>query len=297
MNDILLRTEIKDRLFKELSMARNDVLIISAYCKENVVDELERHINREVHNKILLVRFQYYDITTGASDLSIYEKCKLYGWQMYLKLDLHVKTYVFDKCRCIIGSANATNKGLGLTDKANDELAAIQELDEENYNKIFSLVDDAVPMTDSLYDLMRDAISKHRIEASIPTNWPQAILDEFDPEVSILFSEELPDAKPEMGRYYDFIDNKLENYDQIKKLFCKSKCYSWLKQAIAKKDIKEIYYGELSVLLHNALISDPPAYRKEIKTWLSNIIAWVEFYCADTMQVDRPNYSQRIRLI
>ena len=58
-----------------------------------------------------------------------------------------------------------------------------------------------------------------------------------------------------------------------------------------------IYFGSLSSLLHDSLLDDPAAYRKEVKELLSNILSWSEFMCPERCRFDTPNVSQRIQII
>ena len=49
--------------------------------------------------------------------------------------------------------------------------------------------------------------------------------------------------------------------------------------------------------LHNALVEDPKPYRREVKELLSNLLSWVEELEMEEIVIDRPNYSQRIRIL
>jgi hypothetical protein len=58
-----------------------------------------------------------------------------------------------------------------------------------------------------------------------------------------------------------------------------------------------MFFGELSQKLHNALISDPKPYRREVKQMLANLLNLIEKLDMEEITVDRPNYSQRVRLV
>ena len=79
--------------------------------------------------------------------------------------------------------------------------------------------------------------------------------------------------------------------------FSETKCYLWLKEELKKKDNHELYFGEATALLHNVLLNDPKPYRKEVKDLLSNLLSWITALDCEEIVVDRPNHSQRIRLI
>ena len=58
-----------------------------------------------------------------------------------------------------------------------------------------------------------------------------------------------------------------------------------------------MYFGELSSCLHNSVVSDPKPYRKEIKVMLAKLLQLIEELEMDEIVIDRPNYSQRIKLV
>lgn len=57
-----------------------------------------------------------------------------------------------------------------------------------------------------------------------------------------------------------------------------------------------MYFGELSASLHNTVVSDPKPYRKDIKIMLGNLLRLIEELEMEEIVIDRPNYSQRIRM-
>ena len=57
-----------------------------------------------------------------------------------------------------------------------------------------------------------------------------------------------------------------------------------------------MYFGELSQNLHNALISDPKPYRRDVKQMLANLLSLIEKLGMEEIVIDRPNYSQRVML-
>jgi len=49
-------------------------------------------------------------------------------------------------------------------------------------------------------------------------------------------------------------------------------------------------------MLHDVLVSDPKPYRKDVKQMLSNLLDLVENLDMDDIVIDKPNFSQRVRL-
>ena len=55
-------------------------------------------------------------------------------------------------------------------------------------------------------------------------------------------------------------------------------------------------FGAITEELHNALVSDPKPYRKDVKQLLANLLSMVEELQMDEIMIDKPNFSQRVRL-
>ena len=149
---LLTTSETKNKIAEQVSIATDTLQIISAFCKVSAVEFIDENIRNTLKEKKLLVRFLLNDIINGATDFSLYEYCKTHGWQMYIRFDLHAKTYVFDKCRCILGSANLTSKGMGFKLHGNYELSSFAEIDTDDLRKIDCLFDNSILMTEELYN-------------------------------------------------------------------------------------------------------------------------------------------------
>ena len=298
---ILFSTQIKSQIITEISKTTDSLQVISAYCKENAIEFLNNHITSELFNKRLMVRFTLDDILSGSSDISVYEYCKANAWQMFLRFDLHAKTYIFDRKRCIVGSANLTSRGIGLCALPNYEIATLAEIDDEEQSKIDSLFNNAILMTDDLYQMM-----KHQVETASSNpitsrkNWSEDILSLFVPDCSILFTYDLPNCHSPHNLDIDSLEflNIAPNssIDEIKSAFRWCKVYLWLCDTLSKSN-NEMYFGSLSEKLHNILVNDPKPFRKEVKELQQNLLNWIIELGMDSISIDRPNYSQRIKYI
>ena len=188
---ILISQQILDRICTELSNITESFTLISAYCKTPLVEYLDTFIDRPLV-KNLIVRLKPEDILAGATDLELYPYCKEHGWSMFFRLDLHAKTYIFDNLRCVLGSANATSRGLSIGGVGNYEMAVLNEIDDSDRQQVRNLFRSSVRMTDALYADMKTAISsmesQHTPRAS--AKWPEEINQFFHPDFSLLFSED-----------------------------------------------------------------------------------------------------------
>lgn len=298
---ILVSKRILDRIREELSVSTESFLLISAYCKLPLVKYFDTCIANEGVEKKLIVRFRPDDITSGASDLEVYPYCRDNGWKLYFRLDLHAKTYVFDRLRCIIGSANATSSGLNIGGIGNYEMAAVCELADKDIKVLDLLLLGAVEMNDSIYKTMRSAIECCSPNNTAISSWPKEIADMFAPDYSLLFAEDFPACQhPSDASAEDLVFLNLlpgTSTEEIKIAFHRSKCFQWLFNLVKDSHAQEMYFGAITAALHNTLLNEPKPYRRDVKQLLSNLLSWVDDLAIDDLRVDRPNHSQRVRYI
>ena len=296
---LLFSKEIIMAVEKELASARKSVQIISAYCKLDSIKKLARHIDSSVDDKRLMVRFRLSDIVAGSTDFDILDYCLCNGWKVYIRFDLHIKTYIVDDKRGIVGSANATRSGLTNPINGNQELAVLVSLEEHDQIRISKLFDEAIPVDDVLLNKLRQQIEDNKsLEKPKHLQWGKDILDLFNPKVDTLFSHELPAREKYLsGEYIDFLDETFDgDLEKIAAKFRWSNAYLWLKTTISENG-NEMYFGALSAALHSALVEDPKPYRKDVKILLANMLSLIERWGTDEFIIDRPNYSQRVRLV
>lgn len=297
---ILISQKILASIREELSQSRESFLLISAYCKLPLVQYFDSCISSEIEKK-LVVRFREDDLLSGASDLDIYPYCRDHGWKLYFRLDLHAKTYVFDRLRCIIGSANATSSGLSIGGIGNYEMATVCPLADSDVKILDRLLLGSVEMNDVLYDTMCQIISKAPGNTVSGTGWPAEITKLFSPDYSILFAEDFPPCVHFSNATFEdllFLGEPVNcAADEIKQAFRYSKCFLWLLSLIETQENKELYFGTITQHLHSVLLNEPQPYRKDVKQLLSNLLTWIEELGMEKLQVDRPHHSQRVRYI
>lgn len=298
---ILVSQKILDHIREELSRSAESFLLISAYCKLPLVKYFDSCITNPNVEKKLIVRFRPDDIVSGASDLEIYPYCRDNGWKLYFRLDLHAKTYVFDRLRCIVGSANATSSGLSIGGTGNYEMATLCELAEIDVMSLDLLLLGSVEMNDRVYELMKNSLCTHSKTNTNMCTWPKDIIDMFVPDYSLLFAEDFPTCSaPSVAGAEELTFINLvpgASVEDIRNAFQESKCFKWLLHVVTEQENQEMYFGALSVSLHNTLLNEPKPYRKHVKSLLSNLLGWIEELDIGYIQIDRPNYSQRIRYI
>lgn len=295
---ILFSNEIMDAVVKELHKATDSVQIITAYCKEKTFKYLDSEISPEVQEKKLLVRFRLDDVLKGSTDFGILSYGMEHGWRVYVRFDLHAKTYIVDNKRGLVGSANVTNSGLNIGKTGNMEMAAFVDVEPNDVEKIGSLFNDAILVDAEILDNLKQQFdSVEKTENTEGHSWDNTIMKLFNPHIETLFSYELPeDFELNAGEYFQFLDETFDgNRDKLKETFRWSNAYLWLLDTLRSHD-GCMFFGELSASLHNAVVSDPKPYRRDIKNMLSNLIKLIQVLEMEEVTIDKPNYSQRVKM-
>lgn len=272
MDNILISGEVEETLRIEVPACKSDFNVISGFCKLSTLIFLDGLCNENV-KKRLLVRFLPSDIASGATDKEIFDFSKQHGWTMYIDYSIHAKTYIFDKVKCILGSANATNKGIGSAENCNKEASAHFKLDDEQYKKVMTLYKDAVLLDDELYNY----IISHVNDSDVICNIEQK--KQHHEPIECLMPEDFPDGSSDIVELHN------------------SKAYKWLKMYLVDKKEKFAYFGELSSVIHDVFIKEPKRFRKDIKFYLRNLLDSIINNQDGSLIVERPNYSEKVTLI
>ncbi len=271
MNDILISGEVEEKLKIEVPCCAADFNVISGFCKLQTLKFLDGLCRKGI-KKRLLVRFLPSDLSCGATDKEIFEYCKNNGWLIYIDYTIHAKTYIFDKVKCLIGSANATNRGLGAVENFNKEASTYFELDDGQYQKVMTLYNDAILLDDDLYDYIVSQVKDDFVITRINQKRQNKEV------IECLMAEDFPDDEADIVELHN------------------SKAYKWLKMYLATKPEKSAYFGELSSVIHNVFIKDPRPYRKNIKDYLANLLASIKANNDHAIVITKPNYSEKISL-
>lgn len=292
-----MSTEIKNQIEKEVIKCEESIQIITAFCKNDGISFIEKQLKKGVQSKRLLVRFRMDDILAGTSDIEIFNYCKEYDWEMYIRFDLHAKTYIFDNKRCIIGSANLTNKGLVMDCGGNYEIASICDIETEDIGKVDALFDGAILMNDEIYLNMKKQLAEIDITKAKEHKWSKEIIDLFSPTIKTLFTFDFPDFesyKDYIGKNIDFLGLAADwTLQELKRTFRYSKIFLWLKLLVIENN-NEMYFGAVTASLHCTLVNDPKPYRKEVKDLLARLLKWIQDLQMEEITIDIPNHSQRI---
>lgn len=297
---VLMSTDIKRQIAEEAKSCNQTLQIITAFCKVKGLQFIESNIGVGVVEKRILVRFRMEDIISGATDLSIYEYAKQNNWIVYIRFDLHAKTYIFDRKRCILGSANLTGSGLQLFDSGNYEMANLFDIEPEDITKIDMLFNNAILLDDNLYLQMKKELGTVDRNEGKLYQWSEKIQKLFLPDYNTLFADDFPEFKNYLdynNQPIGFLELKRNwDFECLQNAFRMCKAFLWLK-SLVKENGYEMYFGEITANLHNALVKDPRPYRKDVKELLARLLQWIQDLEIDEVIIDRPQHSQRVRIV
>ena len=270
MADILLNDEVEKELKRSLPECMSDVNIISAFCKVSALRFIDSLIKPGI-KKRLLVRFLPSDISSGATDKEIFTYCLNNDWKIYVDHNIHAKTYIFDKIKCILGSANTTNKGIGLADNSNKEASSFFELDEEDYLKIMTLYKDSIELDNDLYNYTLKCSDDNEL-----THYKT--MRNINSSIECLFPEDFPDESTDIIELYNL------------------RSFKWLVQYLKSKDTHFAFFGEISSEIHNIFVRDPRPLRKDMKAHLIDLLSCIKRLSVKGISITRPNYSECVML-
>lgn len=301
MAGLISNTELTNQLEQLIPHCKN-LTIISAYITQPATSWLRDLICENSPNVQLVGRFTPNDFANGASNFDALRDCLNNGYRVSALSNLHAKIYQIDFETIFNGSANLTGKGLALVSNGNLESCSKVEASFESKAFISKIVDSSTELTVSILDRME----KYLLEfeggdvKDIPVLWPEDILS---PSTD-LFVSDFPVGKP--GAYvneyqlnpslpFAQIDLAADNFSLAATLFKKCKAYLWLKTQIKdNQNSRDLGFGQVSQLLHDALTDDPAPYRLDVKFLLSNLYEFIKIYAADEVEIFVPGTKSQV---
>jgi hypothetical protein len=233
------------------------------------------------------------------------------GWDFYICTNFHGKVFVFPPAGILVGSANATGSGLGLLSNSNSEVCTVVGGSEANDLLVAGLFLSSTRMTDELFSKLK-AIYQNSLKKNDIFEWPEFIHKEisspkqFDGKLflsecllsngdEILNSMKCESVEARSDASLLSLPSGKYNPEVVATRLSETKIFSLLKKLLEKEG-GEIYFGALTAAIHSYLMEDPAPHRSDVKIIVKNLYAWVSHLGKYlSMEVDRPNYSERIR--
>jgi hypothetical protein len=235
------------------------------------------------------------------------------GWSFYMRLDFHGKVYAVPGAGILVGSANTTGNGLGFSNMPNSEVCTLVQSSEGNLDLIEKLFSGATLVTENIFAQLKTALTESVPQDQVAEEWPKSVMDVIEPQEqhsSVLFVGEClwtdlewlssldnfgEDARHDLS-LIGMTETEVFDRTKLERLFRKAAIYNWLVKSL-ESNSGESYFGRLSAELHAALADDPVPQRRDVKVLLQNLLSWVGMLEIKEIRIDRPNHSQRIRLV
>jgi hypothetical protein len=311
-SNILGTEAFRDLLGQSLLAAKNKVVILSAYVKVIGVEWLKEKLFNKDIKCVIITRWDKSDIAQGSSDLDCYKICKDNNWQFRILKDLHAKIMLVDDKDLFIGSPNLTGHGMSLIPVSNKEMGVKLDATPSDINIVNNLIEESVIIDDAIFEqlkLWKDKLPEIK-KQSFPS-FPKIVNEKIKENFDKVWVHNFPWSKANELLNLKNIDENIKhdlelfgllkdelNKEKIKDSLIKSKIYKWLIGQIKKQKNQEIYFGNLSSIIHDSLLDDPKPYRKNIKDLQSNLYGYVKFFLNDKIIIDIPyEKSERLRIL
>lgn len=297
-----------------LATCTGPIDLCSAFMRSDALENLLTGW-KPVSGSRILVRWQRGDLVVGASDFRSFDIASHFGFEFYMRLNFHGKVYSMPPRGIVVGSANATLSGLGLARQSNSEVSTLVDYRAENSQLVQSLFRTATLVDSTLLQSLVNATASDSNDAT-PDEWPAELKWRLCSEGQIdrILVSECFLSKPRLfERTAEAMDEDTAHDMQLLGLtyltrkqppslrelqaaFRKATMFQWLVDSLRSRS-SGIYFGELTARLQQVLLDDPAPKRFEVKVLLQNLLCWVSSLDISEVIIDRPSYSQRIRLI
>lgn len=306
--ELLTTSRYREHLFDALRGANASVWLASAYITVPGIEPIMDLLGSRAIQVKLLARWDSRDLVSGASDLEVYEIVSARGFEFFMNQRLHGKCALIDDARLFVGSANLTASGLQLGIQGNLECGTMMEASEADRATIRDMFAGSVRVTPSLYlDIKTFIVPLLTASERRDIVFPASIMEKLRSSVEGLWVRELPWTEGPQSISLDEPDARHDlmllnatlgaspTIQELGLLFKSTRCCRWLTSQLRTHG-GQLYFGEATELLHNALLEDPKPYRKEVKLLLRNLFAWSAAALPHRFVVDAPHFSQRITL-
>ena len=305
-----------DQSFNDfIKKSSNEVLLFCPYIQ---VNSLKRILNG-VHSKVsIITSWKTLDILNGVSDLALYPYCKTIGAYLYVNQRIHLKVICDSYHSALIGSANITDRGLGISSNHNHECAVLFEpLDRGQQIYLRSIIRESTLINDKEFEAINKLVDGHRSDFKSPI-----LVEDIDFSKGIN-KEFLISALPmsiNIDTFFDYYSGKLVSegfadvdYDcamhdlalyQIPPGLNKIEFLKYLKDAFFSQPFiqelrkfisQERYFGAIKEWVHKTCLDVPVPSRRDLTGNVQVLYKWFAELGNDQFVIERPGHSERIR--
>jgi hypothetical protein len=299
--EILDGDHLRVELEKILPGSKKNVILISAYVTEPGINWLFQYTPKNIDRHIIC-RLLPFDVQMGSTQISALQKAINGGIKVSCLPSLHAKIYSIDDRDIYVGSANLTGSGLTTSGLGNLEACSKVSASKENLAFIRKIVLDSNELDMDTLNSMQEIIPEKRLLSSCQDEWPSGLIKAKDGIwVRDFLWNNIQDIDSYERDLHDLHLIGIESFDverkYIEERLIKTRCVKWLLQKLSDTSNQQLYFGEVSALLHTELRDDPSPYRRDVKSLVQNLFSYCEKYLPMKFRISRPNHSQKIELL
>jgi hypothetical protein len=292
----------------------SSIYIIIPYIK---LDTLKLLIDNSKNIKAIFVRWELNDLITNSSDLDIFPYLKSKGISLYRNPRIHLKVYLDNYHRCFITSANISSRALNAPDfkEYNHEIGTIVDsLTIEDRYFFLQLESDSVLVNDTIYLQICDQISLFSrlkydkidfdiqldnkdidfLITALPLTYSVEDLLKIYQNHEFVSETDINCALHDLVKYNIQLGlHHTEFYSRLKNSFFSHPFILAFLKFVDEKG--EIYFGSAKDWIHKKCVDVPTPRKWEITENIQILFRWIVELSDGKYQVDRPNYSERLR--
>ncbi len=310
--------DLHDSLIALAKTATRSIEIFAPFIKKDTLTRfIEALPNRDVPISIITT-WKLKDLLVGVTDLEVYPYCKSQGIYFFVNNRIHLKTYLVDYTKVLIGSANMTGRGMGLAKDSNYEtLVELPTVPSDYIINLARIKKEAAHVQDAYYEDMAAAVGrlKSKFKSNeVELNLVQAEIESRVKKDHFLISElpmsmnlrtiydilagnvvedpaERINAEHDIATY-DLDRQKYKNYDDFREVL-KGRFFNHpfvLELCNYVTDCKR--FGEIRQWVKNTCTNVPIPYSKEVTPYVQALYEWLKDVGSDRFYEKRPNHSQ-----
>ena len=293
---LFLDADFRDQLERAVGMSTKSVDVLVGFAKLSAMQWLANQVAEGGISVSVVVGWTMKDLAQESSDIQAYEFARSRGWKFGIRPELHAKIFWCDRDELLIGSANLTTRGLHLGAVGNIEAGVRITPTNIDKTKLNDLIAKSIWLDDQLFDDIRAQLASVEVGGeSIPSNlrWPESIEAALLQMKKYLWVDDMfltnpqsdvPDAAS--AEYLALIEHdralldgcyKGDSSDRLVLTLRETTVVQWLTTVLREQDDSWARFGTVTAALHNALMDDPKPYRRDVKSLLANLLAWIEF--------------------
>lgn len=293
-----------------LEGADDEIIIFSPYINPNVLNKILPDIKARIS---VVTTWKLRDIWFGSSSLETFTYTNNNSIKLFINNRIHLKVYMVDWERCVSGSANLTERGVGLASNYNYELNSKHDyIDSETSLYLRSIIAESKLVTESMYEEYKKALSDFPDIPDLPNTDEGMDVSENDFLISSLpMSRSIDSMYMLYSNNYDTNNTEEKNcalhdvalyaipkslarnefHDSLSKAFFDSLFINKLLEFIGEEGK---YFGEVKEWIQKNCSDVPIPSRRDLTGNIQVLYEWIVELSKGRYAVGRPNYSEII---